>query len=259
MVALNNVVLQGGSPVVSSYRVQQFMVYKTSRNTAGACDGGCCCCWVYPTGTTWAIFEVWSAGGDGPGACCCQGPYMNGGTGQYTKKYVSIGGANCFFTICSAGSGCCSQPCCGTCGFPSFVLNYAGSQVVCASGGSGGCSVCHHMGGQACTGICTPTCMKGCSSSGDFNMPTMSAPDHQSNFCTSSAYTWLHGPTKLMNNTRHSGDTCTVGMTAMGCCYFYNNHGMFPGGGGNSGQACGGPCCWGAWGIGGLVLVTYGS
>jgi hypothetical protein len=59
-------------------------------------------------------------------------------------------------------------------------------------------------------------------------------------------------------NFRRSFDACGVGMTAMGCCYTGGQQTAWPGGPGISAYACGGPCCWGAWGTGGLVLITYG-
>ena len=31
----------------------------------------------------------------------------------------------------------------------------------------------------------------------------------------------------------------------------------FPGGGGGGAVSYGGGCCWGAWGAGGLVIVSY--
>jgi hypothetical protein len=32
---------------------------------------------------------------------------------------------------------------------------------------------------------------------------------------------------------------------------------VFPGGGGGGAVANGGPCCWGGWGMGGLVVITF--
>ena len=30
-----------------------------------ALDGGCCCQWTVPAGTTWITFEMWGGGGTG--------------------------------------------------------------------------------------------------------------------------------------------------------------------------------------------------
>lgn len=256
MATLRDLILN--TPITASFRQQQLAVFN-GREGTGVQDGGRCCCWLIPSGASWATFEMWGAGGDGGGACCCMGPYRNPGTGQYAKKTLALSGATGFYIICAAGSGCCSQQCCGGCGFPSFVLCCTLGVAVCAGGGSGGCTVCHRMGGQACTGICVPGCWQGCNGGGyDLALPSVSNGDMQNNFCTSASLPYTQTGLKYTPNMRHGADSCGVGMTVSGCYYYHGQMTTWPGGPGASGQACGGPCCWGGWGTGGLVLITYG-
>jgi len=231
------------------------------REGTGVQDGGRCCCWKIPSGTTWATFEGWGAGGDGPGACCCQGQYRSGGTGQYAKRTLTVSPTNEYFIICAAGSGCCAQSCCGQCGFPTFVLCCNGTQTMCAPGGYGGCGVCHHMGGLACTGICQSGQgggNRGCQGQGDIYFGSLSEPDKESNFCVNQHWHYQPMTLKYGPNFRRSFDPCAMQMTRMGCDYWGSQVQSWPGGPGAGAQACGGPCCWGYFGTGGLVLITYG-
>lgn len=245
------------SPGDAKYKQLQLAVFN-GREGTGVQDGGRCCCWIIPTGTTWATFEMWGAGGDGGGACCCQGPYRSAGTGQYSKKTLNVSASNGYFNLCAAGSGCCSQACMGTCGFPSFVTCCNGVMAGCAQGGSGGCTVCHRMGGLSCTGLCVPGCWQGCGGVGDIQLGSLSQPDKQNNFCVNANIAFSTAGLKYTPNTRRNFDPCAVGMTNAGCCYSGGQMTTWPGGSGSAGQACGGPCCWGGWGTGGLVLITYG-
>jgi len=231
------------------------------RESSGVQDGGRCCCWKIPSGTTWATFEGWGAGGDGGGACCCQGSYRSGGTGQYAKRTLNVSPTNEYFIICTGGSGCCAQSCCGQCGFPTFVLCCNGTQTMCAPGGTGGCGVCHRMGGRSCTGICQSGQgggARGCQGNGDIFYGSLSEPDKQSNFCDNQSWQYMSMSLKYAPNFRRSFDACGVGMTNAGCCYVGGQMGTFPGGPGIQAWACAGGCCWGAWGTGGMVLITYG-
>lgn len=242
------------------YKPLQVAIYG-GREGTGVQDGGRCCCWIIPTGTTWATFEAWGSGGDGPGACCCQGQYRSGGTGQYSKKTLAVSPNNGYFITCAGGSGCCAQACCGQCGFPSFVLCCNGTTSSCAPGGYGGCGVCHHMGGLACTGICQSGQgggNRGCQGQGDIYSGSLSEPDKQSNFCVNQNFQYAPMGLKFNPNFRRGFDPCNVSMTMAGCCYWGSQVTSWPGGPGAGGQACGGPCCWGFYGTGGLVLITYG-
>jgi hypothetical protein len=49
---------------------------------------------------------------------------------------------------------------------------------------------------------------------------------------------------------------CTTQLTRNGNDYYPSR---WPGGPGANSRACGGGCCFGGWGAGGLVLITYGQ
>lgn len=243
------------APPGSVFSPRQFVV---GNNSTGVTDGGACCCWIPPSGTSAVTFEMWGAGGDGAGACCCSGPYVGGGTGEYTKVTLQLSSA--YYILCAGGSGCCAQSCCATPAFPSFARNAAGTLVGCATGGTGACTVCGHMAGHQCTGICIASMTNSCGVVGDFRVPGTTGVDKQNNFCTNYSFEFLSGSNKFRPNTRHSADSCSMGMTVQGCTYFQGGAAVltWPAGGGPSAQACGGGCCWGTYGSGGLVVITYG-
>ena len=68
----------------ATFKIRQQQVYN-GQWTAGVQNGGACCCFIVPAGSTYIQFELWGAGGDGAGACCCEGPVQAPGTGQYVK------------------------------------------------------------------------------------------------------------------------------------------------------------------------------
>lgn len=239
------------------HREQQLAIYNV--NTADVTNGGQCCCWQVPTGTTWAIFEVWGGGGSGGGACCCMGHYYGPESGTYAKGELQVT-AGQYFCICAGGSGCCNTQCCGNCGFPSWIICgcASGSTVACASGGCGGCVLCFRSY-QGCTGICFGMCKMGCDSGGtvvDMTVPKIMSQPHVSNYCWQNMFEFMSGPTKYGQNLRLGLDHCVTSLTISGCYPFGNP--KWPGGPGNSATACGGGCCWGMQGAGGLVLITYG-
>lgn len=243
------------------YKIRQQMVCGGYFGV-GNQSGGCCCCWICPTGTQYVQFEVWGAGGDGAGSCCCEGPVQAPGNGQYVKKTVVTGTICPYYNICAAGSGCCSQCFNGNatgCGFPSFVTNSAGTVVACGAGGAGGCTYCGHMGGQSCYGNCCGGIMSCCNLCGDLCMGNIqNAGDHENNFCTQEHYPWKSGSIKYQPNSMFGSSSCAQPMTVAGCYYYAQQQIGFPGGPGSSGQACAGGCCWGQWGGAGLIVITYG-
>lgn len=246
-------------PIFASYSPKQLAIIG-GREGVGATTGNACCCWIVPSGTTWATFEMYGSGGDGSGACCCMGPSSSGGTGHYVVKTVQTSGI-AYFNICVGMSGCCNTPMAGTCGFPSYVTNPAGTTIGCAPGGIGGQGLCGHMGGQSCYGICCGSRICGCCGLGDMQYPPITQGGHQSSYCTEHSFAYLPGTYQYAPNTRHSMDSCSRGMTYSGCGYWEaspSNASSWPGGGGAGAQACGGGCCWGSWGTSGMVLITYG-
>ena len=247
------------SPVVSgAVTQQQLAIFNNGRGTS-AQDGGLCCCWIVPANTSYVTFEMWGAGGDGGGACCCMGGSVSPSPGNYIKKTITTNPC-AYYTICAAGSGCCSQQCLGTNGFPSFALNPLGSVVACAAGGCGGQTKCHAgMGCTSCTGAVFQGCnvLGLCSGSADINVLGIQNPSHQTDFCAQFTFQRQGGTPKFQPNSRHSTDVCSVGTALIGCSRYYCTT-LWPGGPGAEATACGGGCCWGAWGASGLVLITYG-
>lgn len=243
------------APITTNYKQAQVAVYNT--NTYVALNGGACCCWKVPGGVSWAVFELWGGGGDGGGACCCMGTYWGPGSGNYAKTKIAVL-PGCYYNICAAGSGCCALTCCGQCGFPTFVTCQNGSMAVCAGGGYMGCTLCFRSY-HGCTGICVPACSTGCTTGGvavDYSYPSIQNINKESNFCWSHMFSETVGVPRLGNNTRQGLEYCTTQLTRQG--YDNNNGAKWPAQGGTNARACGGGCCFGSWGAGGLVLITYG-
>jgi len=251
--------------VTPTSNMKQIQVAIYHNSITSVQNGGCCCCWVVPTGASWAIFELWGAGGDGGGACCCSGIGCCGpGTGHYSRQAIQVT-AGQYFCTCAGGSGCCAQSHCGTCGFPSWVYcGSNGSSVVCAGGGYMGCTGCWH-GFWGCTGICNGAQNFGCNlcagasgRSPDIGIASIGGVAKDSNNCFSNMWFAATGAPKYGMTTRQGREHCSAGNTQVGCEYGAGGS-KWPAGMGTPSSACGGGCCWGGWGAGGLVLITYGS
>lgn len=225
----------------------QLYIYNT--NTGNQCNNGQCCLWTVPANTCWAKFEVWGGGGSGGGACCCQQPSKGGGAGSYVRKTTRVTPGQSY-TICAAGSGCCSVDATGQGGYPSYVCNPSATYPVClcASGGDNGQSCCWAaIGGNyhCSSNVSGSTC------GGDFGLCSLQGSSHMS-WCGFD--TWHMIPSGPMTGgTRMSRTSC--GESWMGCD-MAGGYNSFPGGGGGTAISYGG-CCWGGWGAGGLVIITY--
>jgi len=78
---------------------------------------------------------------------------------------------------------------------------------------------------------------------------------HKAYDCCSDISSTRGGPTGPFAGSGSQGrDTNHCTTTGMGCC---RGHSYFPGGGGASGHYAGSDCCWGGFGAGGLVKVSY--
>ncbi len=225
-------------------------VYNTSVDTVN--NGGRCCLFTVPAGTSWIRFELWGGGSSGPGGCCCQQPAQSGGAGAYARKTVAATVGNTY-TICAAGSGCCIATCCGTEGFPSFVSGGTGASTVavCAAGGPTSCGQCFMFSGCYYTGA-TNTCRSGSYCGQDFGLPAISGANIQST-CGYQSWQYVPSGPYIGPGVRHSFDYCQAGAG----CYMIGGHASFPGGGGGGAQVYGGGCCWGSHGAGGLVIISY--
>lgn len=243
-----NLVYAGGASTFGT-----LTVYNTAAG-ASVSDGGKCCLWTVPTAVRWARFEVWGAGGDGGGACCCMQPDRGGGSGSYARKTIQVTPAQTF-TICAGGSGCCSQPCRGTNGFPSYACNASATPTglcLCASGGMGGSSSC--WWGIASCFHC-PSHICGCTCNADFSICGITGSAHAS-WCGYDAWQYVPSGPVVGTGARIGRTHCME--YGSGCDFANGAANVFPGGGGGTAQAYNGPCCWGGWGAGGMVLITYG-
>lgn len=218
-------------------------------NIGNVANGGQCCLWTVPAGVKWARFEVWGGGGDGGGACCCQQPSMGGGSGTYARKTTRVVPGQ-QYTICAGGSGCCSQSCQGTRGFPSYVCNPTATYplCLCASGGFGGNSSCFYSI-ASCFHCATNIC--GCACGHDLAMCGVTGSAHAS-WCGFDAWHYIAQAPYVGGGMRVTRSHC--GEFWMGCDAAGGN--TFPAGGGGTAISYG-ACCWGGWGSGGLVIVTF--
>ena len=238
---------------VSTSLEQIYVWHNTGRNGDGF-DNGCCCCFQLGSYTTVEV-ELWGAGGNGAGACCCMWPYCEATAGSYSRKRIDVSSYS-YLTLCSAGTGvgsCCYRGCCGATGYPSFVLGDGSATLACAPGGLGGRTLCFYKSFN-CFGNCINA---GCHRQGTLNS-TICQPMYRGTSFTNQwcAQDWWESPIgapKFAQNTRMGNNYCQSDWTRMGCCRQGN---VWPGGGGTSGSSCGGPCCWGGWGAGGLVILT---
>ena len=125
--------------------VEKSAFYVYSSNHWTPLNGGACCLWTVPTGTTSIKFELLSGGGPG-GSSGGDYDYGQGGQGgHYTMKTLRKSSAHFIdgstYTICAAGTSDCS--CCCSCnmncrhGCISYVTG-PGLTNFCAIGGMGG-------------------------------------------------------------------------------------------------------------------------
>jgi hypothetical protein len=107
---------------------------------------------------------------------------------------------------------------------------------------------CNYNGGSTCGGL------------GDFGIASLVQGTLDNYFCTQYTQQLQPGTHKYGANSRHALQGCCTAVTITGCCrYGAASYALnFPGGPGSSGVGCGGGCCWGGWGSGGMVLITYG-
>ena len=218
----------------------------------GAGSGGCCCLWTTPAGVTSVSFEMWGAGGGGPGARCCERAGTMATGGSYALKTVSTV-AGCQFRICSAGSTGCNG-CCGIIGraSPSYVVDItAGSTIGCAIGGSGGCSqmtrggFCY--GYICCWGLTSGTGL------GDIVMDGTGGTSITTCHCNTDIHMIRAGG---FGSESKSAAWCAKEPTGAGS-YLMCTVPAWPAGGGGSGRACGGGFCHGQHGSAGFIKVSF--
>lgn len=225
----------------------ELAVYNTNVETAS--NGGRCCLWTVPTGTTWVAAEMWGGGGGGAGYGCCFGGWP-GGSGSYARKIITGLTAGDTLRICAAGTTTCESACCGVTGFPSYITNSSAVTLICASGGSFGTTRCNFQIGCSYNGCQQMQCGSYC---GTMGICGVTGSAKGSSFCSGGAYQYMPSA-PFMGQNRPTKDACS-GMCG-GCCA--GGYASFPGGGGASIYShTTGPYC-GVAGAGGLVQIFWG-
>lgn len=230
-------------------------IYVHSTSIDSPSNGGACCLFTVPTGTSWIRFEVWGGGSAGPGACCCQQPVQSGGAGAYARRTVPATAGNTY-TVCAGGSTGCMPTCCGTEGNPSFVSGGTGGSAVamCAAGGPTSFSQCFMISsGCAFAGQNTNSCRSGSFCGADFGLPAISGASQSSGTCGFQHWQYVPNGPYIGAGVRTGWDYCIAGSG----CQSIGGFASFPGGGGGGAQSHGGGCCWGNHGAGGLVIISY--
>ncbi len=263
-------------------RVFLFHPYCNDGNCNNNYRNYCIQYWCVPCGTTQATFELWGGGGSGGGACCCmQG--MPGGAGGYVRKtleYPQIQGGWCY-QLCVASTTCCSRCCCGIRGCKTWVGGCNLSNL-CADGGLPGKTCCwafwnstYRCQDKVSWGGCGGWNLHSdgaCSYGGDCMIK--GKPGFFYNACDGNNC-WSKGmmpyPAGLISNLggyitqNYQGNACIhqymycTGTTPWAYNINCNGGPGLPGVGSPSATACGGGCCYGWRGGGGLIRITYCS
>ena len=222
------------------------------RTSDGASNGGCCCLWTVPAGTTKVTFEMWGAGGIGQGARCCERAATMPTSGSYSRITIDTT-EGCQYRICAAGSSGCN----GDCGIspranPSFVYDVTGANIIgCAIGGCGGDS--ENTRGGFCYGyICCWAKLSG-TGLGDITMEGTGGISFINCYCRGDIYTLTGG---MYQADRASAAYCAKEPSGSGV-YYMCSPPSNPGGAGSTGRACQGGTCYGQYGAGGLVKISY--
>ena len=251
--SLSSIAFTTPPATVSSTNVpKEFAVCNTSPYSQA--NGGQCCLFTVPAGTTWITFEMWGGGSGGGGSCCCQQGTQGGGGGSYAIKTVnaaSTGGlAGCSYTICAASTSTCAGACYGCGGYTSYVNGY-GLSNFCAQPARSGDTHCFAGSGYYSTCV---QCYYCCACGGDLNISGTNASAILSQYCMAYAFNFVTVAPATVSGPLIGPNGCNVGGGANGTyCY-----GVVPGGGGQNASAYGGGCCWGGFGNQGQVNITYG-
>lgn len=242
--------------IVSTQQPPQVLYVTNTAAFNSAQNGGRCCLWTVPAGTRWAKFEVYGAGGDGGGGCCCQQGRQGGGSGSYARRTIRVVPGESY-TLCAAGTGCCAQSCQGTQGFPSFACNATATfpLCLCASGGGFGQTGCF-LQTNGCISWASSTCGSACGF--DFAICGHTGANYDGVYCGFDGHHMTpFGVYEQALGMRYSFDNC---LNFNGCSAIGNGSGSNTshfGAGGGSANTGGGACCWGGFGHGGLVIVTF--
>lgn len=238
--------------------VKSFTVFKDTTNST-ANDGGSFCRWVPPAGTKWVQFDAWGGGGEGIEGVCCH-PATGAGAGSYTTRTLKVTDGD-VFEICSAGTtarNAGNGANYGCNGWWSFVKKN-GTQVLCATGGLKPTNRYCLQGYNCCSSCTYPGNVSPCNNTageGGYFITGVAGYSYMNYYCYQHTHSTAPYPPMTSNGFRvgRSGHMCQ----GFPCGANMAGAPIFPGGGGFSGNAEGGSCCYGQHGGGGLVVVTYG-
>ena len=259
----------------SSTDQKHFFIYNTSHWSVT--NGGCCLQWQVPTGTSIITFEILSGGGPGGSSGGDYDMGIGGAGGNYNEKtlcreggqFNSVAGSESVYSLCAGGTSPCS--CCCSCnrncrhGCTSYI-NGDGLSNFCAIGGHGGstswdmnsqCYSCH-QGNLQCDkgnyngGWTTNNCNEA-TYGGDMCFRGITGSYQRQYDCCADTANTSGGPAGpfTVSGASVGKHWCTGNMA---CC---SAHSAFPGGGGAGHQVGASSACWGGFGAGGLVKVTY--
>lgn len=250
----------------------EFMIL--NNNHWSVTNGGCCLNWTVPDGTKSIKFEV--LGGGGPGGSS-GGDYevtVGGQGGGYGSKTIFeadgdfVPGSSSY-TLCAAGTSQCSC-CCHCCmatrqGCTSYITG-PGLSNFCAMGGLGGstpwdkmsnCYNCHKGGLQCCASTydsswSTQTIHNQVHGA-DYEFTGSSGSYKRGYSCCNEVVGYSGGPNGpfSVSGAPNGGHACTQ------CSGCRGGHSIFPAGGGQGHATASGNACWGGFGAGGLVRVSY--
>ena len=264
--------LDGSALTGTGHGTRTFMIWHNSHWSV--VNGGCCLAWTVPADTETIQFELVGAGGPGGSSAGDYEITFGGQGGGYVAKTVcSEGGqftpGGSTYTLCAGGTSQCSC-CCHCCmatrqGCTTWVQG-DGLSNLCAVGGLGGstpwdkmssCYNCHMGGIQCCAPNYDSTWMTQTVHTqwygGDYGFTGTSGSYDRKYDCCSDVKGWAGGPTGpfAVSGTVNGGQACTQ------CSGCRGGHSSFPGGGGVGHPTASGSACWGGWGAGGLVRITY--
>lgn len=213
-------------------------------------NGGACCCWCVPEGTSYIRIEMWGGGGGGAGGCCCmQG--RPGGSGTYALKTLTgtevVPGS--YICICAGGSSGSAPSNDGCVGCHSRAIGC--NLGMCARGGYYGCSRCEYFRQcYNCQIMCYNTC---CAEGGDVVVHGTRGDTQSSQYCIYNGHQWAPVAPGTVSGP-------IVGPTGCTCawCGDQLSYPPFPGGAGLTVQVFSGGCRRGQWGAPGAVSIRYG-
>jgi len=252
---------------------EKIEVYVYNGNHWSPANGGRCCGWVVPTGTTSIKFEILSGGGPGGSSGGDYDYGIGGQGGNYTAKTLqkSVHGFTDgqTYTVCAAGTSDCS--CCCSCnvncrhGCTGWVQG-TGLSNFCAIGGMGGptiwdkmsqCYNCHIGNVQCNLGLYNSSWQANACNSptygGDMEFRGTAGSMNREYSCCADHFSVAGSPSGPISAAHGiGGKHPCVGNLA--CC---SAHAAYPGGGGAGHTTMSSNACWGSFGAGGLVKITY--